>query len=154
VSGISERKNKIMRTIFMILLCALLLVPVVAPQILSGAQAPFKIVATVKQVMTAFTIPASETIFNAAADVPKNDSDWEAVQNAALVLAESGNLLMLPGRVRDNDQWIKDSRAMIEGAVMAVEAAKQKKTDALENASNEIYGTCEACHSRYLGTGE
>jgi cytochrome c556 len=52
--------------------------------------------------------------------------------------------------VLDNDQWIKDSRAMIDAAMMALDAAKRKNADALEDASNEIYGTCESCHSKYM----
>lgn len=139
----------IMRTIVLILLlCALVTTAIATTQ--NSVKSPFKLVATVKQVMTAITIPASDAIFDGGADAPKNDTEWESVQNGALALAESGNLLMLPGRTLDNEGWVKQSQAMIEAAMIALKAAREKNVDNLMDAGDKIYGTCEGCHDKYM----
>jgi hypothetical protein len=100
--------------------------------------------------MTAVTIPASDIIFQAAGDPPKTDSLWQGVQNNALLLAESGNLLMLPGRAPDKEDWIKQARAMIDAAMLAFEAAATKDSEELAEAGDKIYATCETCHDKYM----
>jgi len=114
------------------------------------ASSPFKIAANVQQVMTAITIPASDAIFGAASDTPKTDGAWQALQNNALVLAESGNLLMIPGRAKDNQEWVKQSQAMIDAAMIAFNAAAAKNADKLADAGDKIYATCETCHNKYM----
>ena len=111
---------------------------------------PFKIVATVRQIMTTITIPASDVVFGAAGDAPKSDKEWEKVQQNALVLAESGNLLMLPGRSWDNQAWVTESQAMTDAAMLAVKAAQSKNAEAVSDAGDKIYATCESCHNRYM----
>ena len=116
----------------------------------NSVKPPFKLVATVTQVMTAITIPASDTIFHAVSGVPQNDTEWKKVQNSALALAESGNLLMLPGRSRDNAEWVKQSQAMIDAAMLALKAAREKNAGNLMIAGDKIIGTCEGCHNKYM----
>jgi hypothetical protein len=116
----------------------------------AAARSQFKVVASVQQLMTALTIPSSDVIFGAASDTPKTDAAWQTIQNNALVLAESGNLLMIPGRARDNQEWVKQSQAMIDAAMIAFSAAVAKNADKLGDAGDKIYGTCEACHNKYM----
>ena len=116
---------------------------------------PFKLAASVQQVMTAITIPASDVIFETAAGTAK-ETAWLNVQNSALTLAESGNLLMLPGRApgapnpSNNDEWIVQSRAMIDAAMLAFDAAENKNAEQLSEAGEKIYATCAACHKKYM----
>jgi len=66
-------------------------------------------VADVKQVMISILEPAAEVYWDASGSVidstgihelaPRTDEEWAAVWRAALVIAESGNLLMLDGHV-------------------------------------------------------
>lgn len=121
-----------------------------ARRVATPSQSPFKLVATVQQVMTTITIPASDVIFNAAAEAPKNEAAWQSLQNSALALAESGNLLMIPGRAKDNKEWVKESQAMIAAATVAFNAARDRNTDRVMKASDRIYVTCEACHDKYM----
>ena len=44
---------------------------------------------------------------------PQNDEEWEAVELAALALVESGNLLMMSPRARDEDGWLQQVNALI-----------------------------------------
>jgi cytochrome c556 len=119
----------------------------------SVPHSPFKLVASIGQVMTLITIPASDVIFDAAAKTPKNDTAWQDVQNSALLLAESGNLMMIPGRAPDNQEWIRQSQAMIDAAMLAFNAAAAKDSDQLSDAGDKIYNTCDACHNKYMDKG-
>jgi hypothetical protein len=116
----------------------------------AAQRSSFRPAASVQQVMTLITVPASDAIFGAAGEPPKTADAWNTLQNNALLLAESGNLLMLPGRARDNAEWAKQSRAMIDAAMLAVDAAKAKNADKFADLGDKIYVTCEACHDKYM----
>jgi len=131
-----------------IFFCILMTTAIATTQ--NSVQPPFKLVATVSQVMTAIIAPASDIVFHAVSGTPRNDAEWKKVQNSALELAESGNLLMLPGRRRDNAEWVKHSQAMIEAAMFALKAAREKNTGNLMIAGDRIIGTCEGCHNKYM----
>src|SRR6266487_73711 len=85
---------------------------------------PFKPVADVKQLMQAAVDPNADVIWEATGSIvtrdgvvdrrPKNDQEWEAVRNSAIVLAEAGNLLMMVPRAKDGDVWMKRSQEMID----------------------------------------
>lgn len=117
----------------------------------SAAAAPgVKTVASMKQIMEAMVAPSSTAIFSAAADAPKDDKGWVAIQNAAVMLTESGNLLLLGDRVKDRIDWVKWSRALVDAGALALNAATDKNAAALSTAGDEIYNTCETCHEKYL----
>ena len=81
---------------------------------------------------------------------PKTDSAWHLVRNAAMVVAESGNLLMIESRVRDRDQWIRLARELVEAGEKARKAAESKDTKAVFDQGAEVYQACVNCHSIYL----
>jgi cytochrome c553 len=114
------------------------------------ADAPtFQPVGTTLQVMRAMVIPSSDVIFAISANPPKTDKEWAAVQNNALILAESGNLLMMAGRSQDNGEWMKDSKAMVDAGNAAFKAANAKDLNKLGDVSDDILTTCETCHNKY-----
>src|SRR5262252_8534438 len=92
-------------------------------------QSEFKPVANVKQLMVASVGPSSEVVFDSVGTVvsaagveeiaPKNDEEWANVRNHALMLAESGNLLMMNGRAKDQRKWKELSLALIEASTAA-----------------------------------
>src|SRR5262245_63288195 len=110
-------------------------------------QPAFKPVASVKQLMEASVHPASEVVFESVGTIvsangveeiaPKNDDEWENVQNNALILAESGNLLMMGNRIKDHGDWIKMSQALIDAGAIAAKAAETKNADALFQAGGQ-----------------
>jgi hypothetical protein len=110
----------------------------------------FQPVASVQEVMLAITVPMSNTVFAAAGEPPGEAQQWVAVERAALALAESGNLLLMPGRARDNGEWRTRSVAMIEAASLAARAAHDRNADRLMDASDAVYESCESCHQRYM----
>jgi cytochrome c553 len=114
------------------------------------AEAPtFQPVGTTLQLMKAMVIPSSDVIFKISNDAPKNDKDWAVIQNNALLLAESGNLLMMPGRAKDDGEWMKDARALVDAGSAAFKAANAKDINALGDISDDILTTCETCHKKY-----
>jgi hypothetical protein len=110
-------------------------------------------VATIRQLHDAMISPASDVIFDVGREAPKDDQAWALVRNSAVVLAESGNLLMLEGRARDKGEWMKLSRALGDAGAAALKAADARSTDALLAAGDEIVPVCEGCHKPYRDNG-
>jgi hypothetical protein len=122
---------------------------------------PFKPVTTVKELMTATIEPTAEVVFDAAVWVngvsvgaPKNDEEWNDVRNHALTLAESGNLLMMAPRARDDGAWMTRSQALVDAGVGAAKAAESKDLDAVFVAGGKIYLACTGCHQQYSASGQ
>jgi len=114
------------------------------------AQAPtFQPVGSVDEIMIRITYPTSNAIFYVGRNPPKEDRDWTALQNQALMMAESGNLLMMPGRVRDQGDWIKDSKMLVEVGAAAFKAAQDKDLDAVLALNEQLNTACVTCHQQY-----
>lgn len=107
-------------------------------------------VATVAELMAALTIPSSDALFQIVSDTPATNEQWTAAKNSAIALAESGNLIMVGGRAKDNGSWMQKSLAMVDAAVAARKAAESRNLDALSAATDTIVETCTACHAEYL----
>lgn len=110
-------------------------------------------VATVKQLCEGMITASSDAIFNVGRDVPSNDEEWLAVHNSALMLAESGNLLMIGGRARDAAEWMEMSHELVDAGVAAVKAVEARDVDGLLGAGDQIVVVCEKCHEPYRDGG-
>ena len=103
--------------------------------------------------------PAADLIWDSAGFIitaegeqdlqPTTEEGWQEVVRNAAVLAEAGNLLMLPGR-NAGDDWLEYSRGLTDAAILALRAAEAKDSDALFDAGGRIYQVCLACHGQYL----
>lgn len=114
------------------------------------AQAPaYQPVASVAQIMLAMSYPASDAIFYVERNPPKNDNDWEALGRQGLLVAESGNLLMMPGRARDQGKWIDDARLMVQAGAAAFKAARAKDLQAVLALNSQLEASCVTCHQDY-----
>ena len=105
---------------------------------------------SVKQVMLTMTIPASDVIFTAASEPPKDEQTWQDLRKSVLVLNESGQLLLSDRLAKDNREWIEMARAMITQATVTLKATDAKDLDALAQAADDLYVTCKTCHDRYM----
>lgn len=144
--------------------CAALLVGCAGEDAAANASdEPYRPVASVQELMLAVVEPAAERYWDAVGWItdsagtqeirPTTDEEWEAVRNAAYVVAESGNLLMMDGRAVDDQTWIALSQAMIATGERAIEAANARDPEAVFTVGGDLYETCTACHSAYaLGT--
>lgn len=107
-------------------------------------------VANVRQVMLGITVPASNVVFAVAGEAPKDDAGWENVEASALAVAESGNLLLMKPRLKDESQWKQFAHALVDAGRKAAAAARTKNADDTGTAGDDLYNTCEQCHAKYL----
>ena len=81
---------------------------------------------------------------------PKTPEAWAGVHDAAAVVAESGNLLLLPGRLRPGVTWIRQAAKLSNLGLAAMKAADAKDKDAMLRIGGDIHDACEECHRVYV----
>jgi hypothetical protein len=108
-----------------------------------------KVVGTMSELMIRVIYPSSDAVFYITTRTPESDVQWGELQGQTLMLAESANLLMMPGHARDQERWMADARLMREAGAAAFKAAKAKDVKALEAVSDQLYESCTTCHMHY-----
>jgi hypothetical protein len=82
---------------------------------------------------------------------------WKAVENAAIALQETANLISLPGRKCSNGKPVPteaaDYRKFVQGLAdagkAAYEAALTKNMEKMQDVSGTVSDACLACHEVY-----
>jgi len=113
------------------------------------ASAPMQPASTMSELMVKIIYPASDAIFYITTREPKTEAEWVELQGKALAVAESANLLMMPGRARDQDRWMDDAKLMLDAGRAAFRAAKAKDVAALDALNDQLYTSCTSCHQHY-----
>ncbi|HTW67513.1 MAG TPA: hypothetical protein VME17_23000 [Bryobacteraceae bacterium] len=115
------------------------------------AQAPprFQLVGNMSQLMIDIIYPTSDALFYVDRDPPKDQHDWNVLRGQALMLAESGNLLVMPGRARDQENWIKYSKQLTELGQTAFRAAQNKDLAGIQALNDPLNDVCVNCHYQY-----
>jgi len=141
------------------LLCALLLSACGPSQTQAPSQPSYVLEFDNHDLMTYVLDPAADVLWSAAGSIvtlegtqelaPTTDEGWLHVQNQAAVLIESANLLLLPGRAEDQEDWAEYSQGLATMARKAFVAAEAKDADALFTAGADLYQVCLACHQKY-----
>jgi cytochrome c556 len=107
-------------------------------------------VASVKQLMLDLIYPSSNDILLAIyRGGPKDEKEWAAVRRSAVTLAESGNMLMMRGRARDQEEWMKDAKLLADAGNSAYKAAQAKDGTALTALAASVDASCTTCHKQY-----
>jgi hypothetical protein len=124
-----------------------------------AAAATYHPVADIRQTMTAILDPAADVIWDSAGFIitadgetdlsPTTVAGWDRVVNAALVVAETGNLLLMPGRSA-GPTWNAFASTLTAAGESALGAAIARDAQALFAAGGEIYQVCRDCHDRYM----
>ena len=65
------------------------------------------------------------------------------------MLAESANLLLMPDRIRDEEQWVADATLLLEVGRAALRATRDRDVEALSNLNEQLYQSCVMCHQHY-----
>ena len=113
-------------------------------------QEAVKAAPSVMEVMTTMTVPASDAIFSAASEPPKEASQWVALRASAKALADSGRVLTtIAHDAKDDAEWIEMARALVTEAEATFTAIDQKDADALSKVGDDVYLTCKTCHDRF-----
>lgn len=143
------------------------LIPMVLALALLGCSGPeepkrFREVAGVRLLMESVVDPAADGIWGSVKTImtaqgteeirPQSEEEWNAVRNSAVTLAESGNLLMIGKRARDDGDWIGWARDLTFAGEQAIAAAEARDADRLFDVGAEIYEVCLGCHDRYWET--
>ncbi len=163
-------------------LCAMLCLEIVSAQAPAargrGAAAPAaraqQVHGNLLQVMRGILFPNSNVIFAAQTQDPgavKKDADpassvnplagqyggWQAIENSGLAIAESANLLTVPGRVCGNGKpvpvqnadWQQFVRGLRDAGMAAYKAGQSKNMDMVVEAADTITTACMNCHDVY-----
>jgi hypothetical protein len=133
---------------------------------------------TLAQVMRGILFPNSNILFDVQSNdpaAPKKEAaagggatatfaniytGWQTVENAAISIGEAATLMMIPGRRCENGKpvpltqkdyigWTNDLRKVSE---MMLKAAQSKNLEKASDATNEVAGACENCHTKYRDT--
>lgn len=110
---------------------------------------PTRNVGTMSDLMVKIIYPASDALFYIESRTPKTDSEWTVVEGQALMVAESANLMMMPGRARDQKQWMADAKLMLDAGAAAYAAAKKKDVEGIVMVSERLLESCTSCHKHY-----
>src|SRR5436853_722984 len=118
--------------------------------LLAGWAGALQSTATMKQLMVDMIHPASNEIllFVSRGD-PQDDREWDRVRRSAITLAESGSLLMMPGRARDQGDWMKDAKLLVDVGNAAYKAAQDKDAKAVAALTQSLDASCTTCHQQY-----
>ncbi len=138
-----------------------------------AAPASGKIDANLLQLMRGILYPASNVVFAAQDDLSKlvapadpsvspnpltsTYGGWLAVENAGLAIAESANLISLPGRKCSNGKpvpiqradWVKYTQGLRSAGLAVYKAAQSKSQDAMVDVAGTVSDACAACHDVY-----
>ena len=82
---------------------------------------------------------------------------WQAVENAALALFDSANLLLIPGRQCsngvpapiDSPDWAKFVQDLRDAGMKAYKAAQTKDQDKMIAAADTLSAACASCHKKW-----
>ena len=105
-------------------------------------------VASTKQIMAGVQKPAMDSL-NAMmkAGGPKDEKDWAQAQQNAALLAETGQLILMGARPKDQDVWVKTGTMLSESASAAAKAAEAKDLDAFKASFGGVAKSCRGCHT-------
>jgi hypothetical protein len=132
--------------------------------------------ADLNQLMRGVLYPAANVVFFAQADdpgevkqIPGRDPSmatdpltstfggWLAIENASLALAESANLLLIPGRVCANGTpvpikdpaWSTFVQQVRDAGITAYKAAQAKDQNKMIEVSEPLSAACAGCHRKW-----
>ena len=131
--------------------------------------------------MRAIAFPASNIVFNTQIKNPADDvpaptgtrsfdfvewgatvyPGWEAIDLAALAIAESAPLFLVPGRRCENgrpvpvdrDDWREYTAAVVEAGRAAYRASQSRDWDAAIAVTDQLNAACDNCHQVYRDVG-
>ena len=120
---------------------------------------PFQPAVDVKTLMASIVDPTADIYWGAVGTVidekgiteitPTTTEEWDAARNAAIIVAETGNLLMMSSRAKDGGEWMKQARALVDVGQKAIRAAESHNRNAVFDTGAEMYDVCTSCHVKY-----
>jgi cytochrome c556 len=141
----------------------------------------YKTTFTIREIMDAMVMPPAEAVWGAVSYVdgpeptgPKNDEEWTKVRRHAITLAESADLILMPGRrtakpgekavdpksqldpeqidaliAKDRPDWTQQAHKLHDAAMAVAKATEQKNGKELASAGDALLEVCSKCHEKY-----
>lgn len=140
-------------------------------------------VAAIHDLMADVVMPQTDILWSSTAVLtdetgvhdmsPKTDQDWQNLRNAAMILAETQNLLAMPGRKvvpdgdtlegggtlsvdqiqtrvsEQHDDFVKHTGEMQRLAMQAIKNIDARDLKALDKTGAQIDEVCESCHLEF-----
>ncbi len=129
---------------------------------------------TLAEVMRGILFPNSNILFDVQSADPGNPppaaagggatatfsgiyAGWQMVENAAIALGESANLITIPGRRCENGRpvplsqpnWAVFVQGLRDAADVMLVAARARNREAASDATNDVADACYFCHEAY-----
>lgn len=142
------KRGQTMKKLLLVLVSLWVIAPGLEAQVAAPAS-DLKVVGTMSELMIRIIYPASDAVFYIETRTPETDVQWGELQGQTLMLAESANLLMMPGHARDQERWMADAKLMRDAGAAAFKAAKAKDVKALVAVNDQLYQSCTTCHMHY-----
>ena len=125
------------------------------------SESPYKITATIQDIMDAQVDPAADEIWNSVASIvtaagieekqPRTDEEWEALKLKAFLVIEGANLLAMPGRKvapegapLDPDELAGEKPEDIQKALETNRTAWVQLAQGLHDAGLEVMSAIQA----------
>lgn len=133
--------------------------------------------ATLVEIMNSMIMPFADTVWGAVVyedtiKGPATDEGWQEARNAAVALAESANLLMIPNRPvagpddaagegelspqqiaelieKNRSAWVGYARALHETAMQTIQAIDARDAEKLSDSGGAVDAVCQACHQQF-----
>lgn len=112
-----------------------------------------------REVMEHVVQPAAFQVWGAAGYIstlkgtrsltPTTEQGWMTAENGAAALIEAGNDLMLPGRAKDQGDWMKYAHLLTEAGKASKAAIEAKDETAIFETGGRIDEVCDMCHQKY-----
>jgi hypothetical protein len=123
------------------------------------AMPPFETSVSTKELMANVMDPTADIVWESVGTVmtkegtfekaPQTDEEWASVKAGAILLAEAGNLLMIPSRSGGNDEWNKRAVDLIHQSQRMIKAIDARDKKGVFDIGADIYETCVNCHKRF-----
>ena len=124
---------------------------------------PFKATASTAELMRAVVDPSADVLWASVGSVvttegvedffPRTEEEWIKIENAAITLMESGNLLMLGERAQNQEEWMTRSLALVDAGQLALDAARSRNPDQIFKIGGDVFAACDTCHQLYWVEG-
>jgi cytochrome c556 len=115
-----------------------------------GKQPMLEAVAETQLLMEGLALPNFRGLEKILRGKPADAEAWSFARGQALLLAETGNLLMLrPPRNQGRDAWMERSAELRDGATKLARFAGARDLLRCREALVQVAGTCNRCHETF-----
>jgi hypothetical protein len=116
----------------------------------SGAAGNVQPVGTMSDIMVSMVYPAANNLLlSIYRGGPQDDREWTAAKRNAVLLAQSGSVLLTRGPAGGQGDWAQDAKMLVDVGAAAYKAAGAKDANAFLAVAPPLNAACTTCHKQY-----